>query len=555
MDAEQNKKIYDKLMMMLSTMKNSRSNYEEGWKAITRFCSPDQDFWTTVKENSQKATTWIYDGTAQSALKLLANGLQGYLASKQTKSFNVEIQSMKAVNHKPFSGRLRRYSQELDASFYDLIDKSNFYQACNEIFTIGGSIATVVVYVEKVPDEKAVVCLICHPNDVWIAENDVRQVDTVFRHITMTAKDIVRRWGSELDEQFMTMAREKPYGLHELYHASIPRDTRDVTKIDNLNKKYASYWILPEKTKILQESGFDSNPYVCWRWSTPNNATWGRGPAHEAMAMIIKANRMGKDIDEAANLFLYPPLNVPTETQGKLDLRPRGMNPYTDPRRTVSPIQTTGSYPIAIDREQATQQAIKDAFFTDMFLMLNNSADSKRTATEVLEMQAEKAAIMGAITSRIESELFDPLFDRFFEIASEQGWLPVPPPELYEMLDGAELKVDYVGPMAQVQRRFSNAQSIDQPMGELAKYAQIFPEILDTVDPDELAKQILDGSTINYKVIRTPQALAAIRQQRMQAIKAQEDAQNAKLNASAVKDLSQADPAKLQQMTGQGAQA
>ena len=548
MDQEKENR-YKQLMQLFAELKNIRCNYEAGGEAITRFCAPGRDFWSTVKESPTKPTNWIYDGTAMGALNLLANGLQGYMASKQTKSFKVGLQSFKTLQYQPYKGRMRSYMHQLDDVFYEMIDKSNFYQAANEAFQVGGSIATMVMFVDLVPDENELVNIVCHPNDVWIAENDVRIVDTVFRRIDMKAKDILRRWPSELDTQFVEQVRQNPYSTHEVIHAVLPRDTRDATKIDNQNKKYGSYWMLPEKQLLLDESGFDSNPYVIWRWSTPNSNTYGWGPAHEAMADIIRSNRMGKDIDDAASLFLYPALNVPVEAQGKLDLRPRGMNPYVDPSRVVTPIQQTGTYPIGIDREQSKQKAIRDHFFVDMFLMLNaTSENGKRTATEVLEMQAEKAAIMGAITTRIESEFFDPLFDRYFEIASEQGWLPTPPPELYEMLDGSDIKIDYIGPMSQVQQRFYQKQSIDQPLQKLFGIAAYFPDVLDNIDGDELAMYIANESTLPQSVIRDEKKKAAIRQQRAKQLQAQADAQNNKLNAGAFKDMSQSDPDTLQKM-------
>jgi len=188
----------------------------------------------------------------------------------------------------------------------------------------------------------------------------------------------------------------------------------------------------------------------------------------------------------------------------------------------------------------------------DMFLMLNRYQDSNKTATEVMEMQSEKAAIMGSITARIESELFDPLFDRYFEIGMKNGWLPLPPPEAYEMLEGADLKIDYVGPMAQIQKRFYEMQSIDASLEKIFKFGQVMPEIIDVLDPTETGIRLASGSDLPQELIRDRKVIAEIQQQRAQAMQSQMQAETASKNAGALKDLGDTNQDVMKQMTGGG---
>ncbi len=532
-------KTVDELLNLWGHLKNVRSQYEQGWENITRFCAPDRDFWSITKEHSFDTPRHIFDGTPMSAVNIMANALQGYMASKQTKSFKVGLESYRTLSYKPFEGRMRKYLQDLEDGMYWMINRSNFYDVISEIFRVGGTIGTACVYVDVVPGEDRVVNLLSHPSDIWISENASRIVDTEIRRIPMTAKDMVSRWGSKLSKEFHKGAKINPYKIYDVLHFALPRDTRDVTKIDNLNKPFASYWVYAPERILLHTSGFDENPYIAWRWSTPNNATYGWSPSHTAMAEVLRMNKISKTMMDAAELSVFPALNVPAEQNGKLDLRARGMNPYVDPSRIVKPIQQTGSYPIGRDREQALEVAIREHYMVDMFLMMNQYADTKRTATEVMEMQSEKATILGAVTSRIESELFDPLFDRYFEIGMKQGWLPSPPPEVYEALQGSELKIDYIGPMSQIQQRFYQNQNL-APVNTLLSYAQFMPEVLDVLDPTELALGVVNDSNLPQPVIRDRKVIEQIRSQRAQMQQAQAQANTAQMNARALKDMSQA---------------
>lgn len=544
--------LVKEIMLIWQTLKNDRTNQEQMWEQITRFCSPDRDFWTMVKESPKEPTRHVFDGTPISAVNLMANALQGYMASKSTTSFKVDIENHRVLKHRPFEGAMRKYMQDLEKGFYWMIDGSNFYEAINQAFRVGGTIATTVMYVEEVPGEDKIVNMVSQSKDVWIAENEVKVVDTVFRRIQMKAKDIIKRWPDAVDEQFKVIAKNNPMELHEILHATLPRDLRDVTKIDNKNKPFASYWILTEKNLLLSESGFDRNPYITWRWSTPNDSAYGWGPSHGAMAEILRINKISKTMTDAAELSVFPAMNVPAEQKGKLDLRARGMNPYVDPSRVIKPIQQVGTYPIGIDRENALKAAVQDHYMVDMFLMLNRYQDSNKTATEVLEMQSEKAAIMGSITARIESELFDPLFDRYFEIGMKNGWLPLPPPEAYEMLEGADLKIDYVGPMAQIQKRFYEMQSIDASLEKIFKFGEVMPEIIDVLDPTETGIRLASGSDLPQELIRDRKVIAEIQQQRAQAMQSQMQAETASKNAGALKDLGDTNQDVMKQMTGGG---
>lgn len=543
------------LMQLWADLKSRRTKQEQQWKDIVKWVAPERNSDELYKDQPTFPT--LYDGTPLSALTYLANGLQGYMANRSSRSFKIGMESSLMLRHKPYEGRLRRYMQDLDELFYWMLDRSNFYDAINEVFRIGGSIATATLYVDTVPGEDELVNVVVDPFDVWISENEAKRVDTVFRRVQLHAKDVLRLFGDKLDEQFKAEAKLKPYQDHELLHCVLPRDTRDATKIDNLNKRYASYWLLANRGKILRESGYDEIPYICWRWSTPHGGVYGWGPAHNAYNDVLMSNQITKTTLEAAHAAVWPALSVPQEMMGKINLQPRGMNPYIDPNRRVYPINQTGSYPIAIDREQRVRQAIKEHFFVDIFLALNQGAEyGKRTATEVLEMQSEKAVLLGSITTRIESELFDPLFDRYFELAALQGWLPPAPPELYDVLGNADLKIDYIGPMTQVMQRFYAKQSVDLPLQRILTYAQFWPELRLAVNGVKLGKHLVNDSTLPQDIIASDREIEAQIAQIRQTQMAAAQADTAQKNARALKDLGSADQSQLQalaeQMTGAG---
>ena len=551
----EDKKLVKFITTRQTALERIRSPYEAMWKDIARFVSPDRDIWdTSSKEWMHAAPTAIYDGTPLSALNLMANGLQGYMASKSTKSFKVKLESFRTLSQQPYEGRVRQYMQDMEDVFYWMIDRSNFYDNIHEVFMNGGTFATSVQFMERPAGSDRILFIAEHIKNCWVAENLNHEVDTVHRKILIAARDIVKRWPNAVDDRFKKAAKDAPFKEHEVLHAVFPREDRDFSKIDNRNKAFASVWILKEGQVLLEESGFETNPFVVWRWSTAAGSTYGWGPSHNAMADILRSNQVSKSLLKAAQRQVEPPLNVPQEGIFDIDLTPNGMNPYSDPRKVITPIQTTGNYPIGIDREQALQQAIKEHYFVDMFLMLNQvvGKTTDRTATEVLEMQSEKAAIMGTITARIESEQFDPMFDRMFEIAAQAGWLPPPPPEMYEMLGAQELRIDYVGPMSQLQQRFYSQQSVDKPMARLMSYAEAFPVIMDLIDGEKLGRRIIGDSALPQDIVRSKRDTKQIQQQRAQMQQEAMQSELAAQQAQAVRNVSEANMENLKALQQEG---
>jgi len=523
-----------------SSLIKFRTPYEAEWKDITKFITPGTNFWDEIKDNKAKASSDIYDGTAISAVRVLANGLQGYMARKG-KFFNLELDTYSVRRSEP-----RPYLQSVENLFNWIFDKSNFYDFVNESFRTGATIATLVAYIEPINNEKLLFHA-CHPKNVYIAANDQYQVDTVSREMMMSYRDVAKRW-EITDVSFLEKAKNSPYEEIKIIHQTFPRTDRDVTKWDKKNKKYASIWVIEAEKYLLEESGFDVFPYIVWRWSTEHGGTYGRGPAHDALTDVLRSNLLSKDLLDASQYFLNPAWNVPQEKMDLLDINPGGMNPYADPSRIVSPIQTSGSYPVGKDVQASIEAKIKDHFMTDMFLMLNNSMDSKRTATEVMEMQAEKAAVMEPTTARIESEFFDQLFDLVFYHAKKLGWVEPPPEDVSQILQTSSVKINYNNLMSALRDRHYDNQMSYAEVQKLFQMAEFDQSVLDVADLKEYARELLSKSTFPHKAIRTKRQMAQIAQQRAQQQEEEMQSENLKKQAGAAKDLSQADPKVLQQL-------
>ena len=138
-----------------------------------------------------------------------------------------------------------------------------------------------------------------------------------------------------------------------------------------------------------------------------------------------------------------------------------------------------------------------------------------RTATEVLELQGEKAAILGTLVNRTYNELITPMVARVFRSETKKGRMPEVPRALLE--SGVELRLSFQGPLAQIQKRFHAHQGVSQTLASIYPLIELSQgEILDEINLGVLARYLLNEGTFPQDAIRDPRQVAQIKKQKAQ---------------------------------------
>lgn len=534
------KQVVQDLSKQFGKLKDRRREYEDTWEEITSYVLPRRgDIDWDKGDRGEYGTEEIYDGTAQHALNLLADGLQGYLTSPSTTWFNIVFQDERLMKMKA----ARAWLQEVERVLYSVFQYSNFYETISEVFLDGGSIGTATMYIEENLPEQKVNFLSRHPKEIFVAENRYGKVDTVFRKFFLLNKEAFKYFGKEnFDHKDQKRMEDDPYGEEIYFHAVFPREDREEQKLDADNKKFASYYWKEGGQNLLKKGGYDNLPYVVWRWKTSTEEEYGRSPAWDALSEIKRSQALGKTMTQAAHLAVEPPLNYPEEMQSVIQLKPRAMNPYSDPQRQVFPMDLGGNYPIGRDREEAIQQSIREHFRVDFFLLLSQMRQQNRnvTATEIIEAQGEKAAVLGAIIGRINTELLDPTFSAVFRIAQNAGWFPELPQQL-QQFGGGGLRIEYLGPLAQAQRRYYQTQGVQLGLNQIVPLLQVAPNMRHLVNWKETFKHIMITAGMPEKLINDDETFEALVQMELKKAQQAEQMQMAQAGADVAQKVGNTD--------------
>jgi len=529
--------LAQKIRSRQKQLEEIRRPWESEWEKAAELVQPRREgftqYWSEAERGKRKGTL-IYDGTPGSALLMLADGLMGYLVSPSMQWFRLifEIQDLMDLPG------AKIWLQETAEALYSAFHRSNFYGQMHEYFLDGGSVGTASIYSEENVMYRKIVFSTLHPAEIFIAENMFGEVDTVHRRFKISAREAVKKFNeSKLSLEIRQASKHEPDKKFEFLHAVFPNEDRMYGKLNSANKRFSSVYMEYSGEDIIQKAGYDDLPYAVWRWRKNSNEWYGRSPALDAMVEILGLNRFSEDVYTASHMAVKPPYNIPEEMRKRLQLYPGGHNFYDKEKRIISPINTNIQYPIAVDFINKKEEIIRKHFRVDFFLMLAE-AQRQMTATEIMERQSEKAAVLGATIGRLQSDCLNPIIDRIYSIEKAAGRLPEVPESLIEYA-GENIRVDYLGPLAQAQKRLYKASGVMGTLEKLAVIAKFKPEILDDFDWDVIAREIAESHSFPQEAILDPRIVERIREAKARAMQEQQRLEQVKQVAEMVPKLRQ----------------
>ncbi len=482
----------------------------------------------------QKTGIDIYDGTALSAANLAADGIHGYLCSSSIHWFDFilpgKLNFPRASGMRAWSGKrmdeypeVKRWLDDCEEVQYAAFLRSNFYDFSPDYIREGLTIGTASAIIEEDVSRGTTVFTLPHFRECYVAENQFGVVDTFYRVYKLTLRQLVQKFEQEKIfnlEPGMDLRYEKnPYEELEIIHATYPRADYDPGKLNGKSRPVVSMWLLKtSESKLIDEDGYYDLPTVTWRWRKNSDEWYGRSPAWDAYVDIMKANQQGRSNLIAGHKMVEPPMAAPEDLRGKIQNMPKGITyisgGITKDKMPI-PLLTGIQLPYGVDQQERTDKAIKEHFHVDFFLMLYQAAFNKveLTATQVVGMQGEQAAVLGTRIGRFQTEGMSPIQDRVWNIEVRSGRMPEPP-QILKDLGGSPIEIDYMGPLSQAQRRLFKIQGIRAGIELAAQISQVYQPALDRIDGDQMMIEAMEAVGFPSSALRDDDQVKAIRQER-----------------------------------------
>jgi len=483
----------------------------------------------------------LVDNTSVRGMRVLAAGMQGGMTSPARPWFRLGTPDTKLEDNAAVS----EWLYEVQRRMLTVLSRSNFYDSIHQHYAELGTFGSGCIFMEKDPDTiinfktltAGEYCLITNPNG---------RVVGVFRLFSMTAEQLVDRFGKDKCSSAVQTAYNKPGTKDkwfEVVHVVMPNSDRDPVRADDAGMAYTSVYYEHKKSakdpgeEPLAWGGFRQQPFAAPRWDVTGNDIYGRCPAMDTLPDVRQLQTMVSTMLKALHKQVDPPVVAPTDfhnvrtVPGAINnidtVRGEGLRSLYDVKPEVQGTM------VAID---AIKDDIREGLYNDLFKMLALSDRRTMTATEVSERIEEKLIMLGPVIERLHAELLDVIIDRVFAICLEAGILPPPPPEL----EGMDLKVEYISLLAQAQKMIGTS-AIDQFLSLIGTYAEMFPEMADIPDVDEVGEQYAEMLGVPPTLLRPREEREAIREARTQAIAAQQQNEAMAQAGSTMKDMGSVD--------------
>lgn len=520
-------------------LQTERSRYLADWQELDRFLYPRSisrinNRRTTTSNNSQH----IINETATFSLNTLRSGLMAGYTNPARPWFKLGISDADLAD----SYNVKSWMAEVEERLRTVLIKSNFYYELPNVYGDCAAFGTSALL--ALEDDEHVVRYITVPvGQFLLALDDRNRPECLYRDMTMTARQLVERYGIErVGEQTQTAVKSGRLEEQiDITHAIIP-DSDALKSIltgaefrrgaDGKVRKVMPWHSVYFETKgggetILEQKGYEEFPASCPRWDAIAGDVYStRWPGMTALGSIKQLQATERISFTVHDHQARPAMIADADLKGaKTSIVPGGitylngmaMSQHAAYRRAFDVNPDTRGIESDILK---IEQRIKRAFHEDLMTMFATGDYRQMTAREVAERAQEKIFVLGPVMQHFDTELCDPVLFRTVSIMLRNGHLPPVPQELA----GQELKIEYTSIMSQALKLIGSSNT-ETFMAGVANMAKIFgPQVLDNVDSDHVLTEYGQQQGVSPKVLVPEEQVQATRKARAQTQAAQQQA-------------------------------
>lgn len=518
-----------KLQEIHNALKSDRdSEKKDNWDKIVRYVLPE------LAEPSERKK--LYSSAAQRFTSISANALQGWAYGRSISWLRLTLEDG-AKNGKERSKDSAEWFQSVERLMLEDLSRSSFYDEAQAFTKVVLNLSTGIMLMDWDDKKNMFITENLNPRKCTLSQGDHREPDALFVEYTLNKDEAIEAFGE--DKLPKKIQDSKSWVERWNFVKCICRSTKWELDIPGEDEWCEIVWCEEEKDKSCSERRLDYKPFLAWRFERSlTGSPWGVGsPGETALADITALNVMEKSMLKGIQLRQDPPIKA---TEGlELNLTPSGITWLRNGEdfAFIPPPSNTEEMLAEIQKKEAS---LKESYYVDFFLVLQQTMEKNKTATEAALLADEKSQIMASFTSRLNNEFLEPLLETLFSMEMKRGRLPEPPEELA----GKDIKIDYVGPLSIAQKKAQSYVPARQFIAETMQLAEVDPSVKYLFDVPKYASTMARDLMIDERFINDEEKVKqmverdrAMAEQQMQMAQQRE---NAKTQATAYQGLSKA---------------
>jgi hypothetical protein len=510
-------KTADDIINRQKQMEAERLDYEALQDWSIRLSYPGRqsirDFYMKQDKRGKLVGKDIFDGTAFNALETRNNGIMAFFMPQNFKWFTPTLNLRGGQTSK----RVRTFLQETGEQLRYDIGRSNYYEMKRLKNLDADAAGSAYLFIDEDEGTGRILCSLPHPHSMYRGEDYWGLTNELHYKFTKTLGQVAGEFGEEaLTGGQRQLLDTSPHTEIKLIQAIVRNDDFDPMRPPiGTNRRWLTWWVNVDAQqgekggKIIRQGGYNTVNPIDWQLNKPTHERYGRGTISQILIEIMTTNYLMRDCLIASATSVRPPLIALDTLKDAWNPRPAGvtwlsrhhMGGVTDVRHAVAQVIQTSNYQFGIDMLERFQTIIEARLGVPFFLMLNQMEGPVKTAYEIQQRQAERAALMSPFLASLSAQT-DMELDRFFEIGLRAGRMPEIPEELLEMA-GASIDIEYSGPILQLLKQFYERSSLYSVLGDLAQIAEIDKQTLLNVDLDVICRKMMISNDIPEEALRT----------------------------------------------------
>jgi len=484
-------------------LRGERSNWDTQWQQIAERCAPSLANFTSELTPGARNTSKMHDSTASLAATNFAAAMVGMTAPRQQLWHGLRS-GIDELDQRP---AVKRYFEiwQRKLFYHRYAPLANFANQYHEVQHSLGLFGPGALWVDE-DIGRGMVYRSVHIAEIVGEEDQHGRMMTLYRKFKLSATNAQERWGEAALTARMrkSIADGKGHEKYEFVHALRPRRKRQPNAPGWRNMPIESIVVGVADGVIITEGGYRSMPLLFPRYTASAREPYGRSPAMQALPDIKMVNQMTRDLVNASQLAIKPPMVMHDDgVLGRLQMTPGALNRgglSMDGRMLVQPLATGTNIPIGREILNDSRELINKAFLVPLFSILTETPD-RMTATEVLERAKEKGVLLSPAAGRIEAEVLGPMIEREMDIIELMGQAPQIPPELQEA--NGEYRITYDNPLT---RAAKSERSIGflRTVEALGPIAQANPDVWAEFDLGAAARGLAEDNGVPPSWMRDP---------------------------------------------------
>jgi hypothetical protein len=517
-------------------LKYERKTLEETWQWIENLVVPfrgkffrDQTTEAEIIWNQQQ----LFDTTAVLACDILSAAMQGSLTSPTIKWFGINFLSEK-LNADP---EVREWAEICEDVVFETLQASNFNIEASEFYIDLCSFGTGIVSEEPVNEEmwEGVEFNAIPMRECFFEEGADGRIRRFYKLLQWKPGQVIDKFGKDNVPDWVIQkdgnanaASEKIDIVFVVYENQ--GEVGDITTVLPVRRRpfQYKYFFHKDASQIGETGGYYEMPAFIARWRKVSGSQWGHSPAMIALADIRNANELVESTLEAVGKVVDPAtLTTQRGLLSDLDLGRGGLTVVRS-LQDLAPFESAARFDVAAGTLQMFQSAINRVFRVDQLQLKESPA---MTATEVQVRYELMQRLLGPTLGRLQNDFLNPLVSRTFNILNRAGRLPQLPEKVREAQ--GEISLEYTGPLPRAQR-MEQVRATQEWLMTIGQMAEVFPSMLDSVDPDAVTRRIARLMSVPAAMLRTDEEVQQLRAERAEQEAAMAEAEIAQTEGAAM---------------------